>query len=256
MVLEMEIWAKQRKLKRKITSFQATKKQRPRSIPIPLMGKPKESNGRECTTKEEVLEEIVDWYKDLFSANQLGDNDRLLQEFLKWRRDRFILVKEKSGNFSVKSCYNAVLDRKKMKQASPESSTGAVIKKKMWTTTWNLQVKPKLKVFLWRCIHNSLPVAEKLNIKGIISSPLCCFCGENSENQTHIFFHCERAQIVWKLFPVQWDDAHIKADNFLAGGQTFAMPLRENVGKIDWSFQCISFGGFGEQETYGFLKNL
>ncbi|CAA0827189.1 Unknown protein [Striga hermonthica] len=54
-------------------------------------------------------------------------------------RDIFIWVEEKNGIFSVKSCYNSILDMKKKEIAVPESSTSAAIKRKMWSATWSPQ---------------------------------------------------------------------------------------------------------------------
>lgn len=34
---------------------------------------------------------------------------------------------------------------------------------------------------------------------------MCHQCGEEMETVEHMLFHCQRAQILWKLAPVQWD---------------------------------------------------
>ncbi|GER53280.1 ribonuclease H-like superfamily protein [Striga asiatica] len=37
---------------------------------------------------------------------------------------------------------------------------------KLWDRIWKLKIKPKLKIFLWRSVHESFPVAGNLHKKG------------------------------------------------------------------------------------------
>ncbi|CAA0825449.1 Unknown protein [Striga hermonthica] len=84
----------------------------------------------------------------------------------------------------------------------------------MWKKTWAIKLKPKLKSFLWRCIHDSLPVAEKLHARGILPTSWCQICGEGIESLVHVLFHCDKAKKVWSIAPVSWNQKLIKPDNF------------------------------------------
>jgi len=70
---------------------------------------------------------------------------------------------------------------------------------------WNLDVMPKIKIFLWQLCHNALPSKGTLLRRGIQIDPLCLACNKDIEDTDHIFLHCPVAQKVWDLaVPHQW----------------------------------------------------
>lgn len=77
-----------------------------------------------------------------------------------------------------------------------------------------MQVKGKLKHFIWKCYHNILPIRQQLMRKGCSVDQHCPLCGEEEENLKHLFFKCGRAQLVLKLTLVKWDGLDKEAVKF------------------------------------------
>ena len=67
---------------------------------------------------------------------------------------------------------------------------------------WNLNVMPKIHVFLWQLCHNSLPSRATLLQRGIQLDPSCPACHSAMEDMDHIFIHCPLAQQTWALATV------------------------------------------------------
>lgn len=88
------------------------------------------------------------------------------------------------------------------------------MERKMWRRTWNMQIKGKLKHFIWKCYHNILPIRNQLARRNIQVDQNCPMCGKGEEDPEPLLFKCGRAQIVWKLTPVKWDGLDKDFDRF------------------------------------------
>ncbi|XP_027118787.1 uncharacterized protein [Coffea arabica] len=75
----------------------------------------------------------------------------------------------------------------------------------IWKYLWKLKVKHKVKIFLWKCLSQALPVRQLIASRTKQGDPICRGCGEDSETIEHVLFHCSYATQVWKLAPIQWD---------------------------------------------------
>ncbi|GER40111.1 Ypt/Rab-GAP domain of gyp1p superfamily protein [Striga asiatica] len=126
-------------------------------------------------------------------VSHLGNKDRLI-----WHTD-------KKGLFSVKAAYQAILQSKLSQSQQAESSKGKANDKKIWNKIWKLQIKPKLRNFLWRCLHNWIGTSSALRRKKLDINGNCCWCDEEEETLEHLMFQCDRAKIVWKLAGLSWD---------------------------------------------------
>jgi hypothetical protein len=64
---------------------------------------------------------------------------------------------------------------------------------------WKDLVPPKIKVFIWQLMHNSLWTREFLSYKHITShqQASCPFCDCDIESYKHLFLHCLEP---WKLW--------------------------------------------------------
>ena len=56
----------------------------------------------------------------------------------------------------------------------------------------------KVKVFAWRACRNILPTKAKLFTRKVTQDDVCEECGVGVESSGHLFWHCSRAQEVWK----------------------------------------------------------
>lgn len=81
------------------------------------------------------------------------------------------------GNFDTKSAYLLALD---MMEA--ESFSGSWI--------WKLQTLPRIQMFIWWCMHNSIGVKECLAKRGIPLDTSCPLCHDHVESISHALRDC------------------------------------------------------------------
>ena len=89
-----------------------------------------------------------------------------------------------SGNYSVKTAYQL------LKEDHSQQSQD-------WTWLWKMNVLPKLKFFLWQCLHQILPTRDLLNNRGLILPLHCPLCNHNREDLQHILKDCPKVQEIW-----------------------------------------------------------
>lgn len=65
--------------------------------------------------------------------------------------------------------------------------------------------KPKLKHFLWKCLHNWLATRCTMVRIGMKVDEMCKRCGMKKETREQLFFHCHESALIWKLELVSWD---------------------------------------------------
>jgi len=64
---------------------------------------------------------------------------------------------------------------------------------------WQLDVTPKIKIFLWQMLHNALPMRGVLVQRGMLIDPTCPLCMNNIESNDHLFWECPSIKRVWRL---------------------------------------------------------
>ncbi|XVF88802.1 hypothetical protein PTKIN_Ptkin19aG0080700 [Pterospermum kingtungense] len=85
----------------------------------------------------------------------------------------------------------------------------------------------KIKAFLWRVYHNSMPVMIELARMHIPVSPICQRCKNSLETLEHALRGCPRALEVWRHLTFQWDNdiggnSDFEARRFLKQGWSLA----------------------------------
>ncbi|XP_050207725.1 uncharacterized protein LOC126657132 [Mercurialis annua] len=107
--------------------------------------------------------------------------------------DRLIWHYHSNGNYSVKPGYHFLFN--KLHSNVLPAIHGFF--RKEWTSLWHAFLPPKIRLFIWHCLHNALPVGELLLQKFHIESH-CPHCQE-SETIMHMLFSCPFARQVWFL---------------------------------------------------------
>lgn len=69
----------------------------------------------------------------------------------------------------------------------------------LWTTLWQLNVLPKVKVFLWKLLWQRLPTTALLSTISRVPPSPCKICGEDDDELSHIFFKCSFARRYWSF---------------------------------------------------------
>ncbi|KAG5062775.1 hypothetical protein JHK85_003958 [Glycine max] len=59
-----------------------------------------------------------------------------------------------------------------------------------WKLLWNIDVSPRVKLFLWRLCRNMLPSWVKLRTRGVSCPITCSLCNIDVETTSHIFASC------------------------------------------------------------------
>ena len=57
---------------------------------------------------------------------------------------------------------------------------------------------PKIQIFLWKCLLNSLPVSSILAGRGLHISPSCGLCNADQESILHVLRDCYLAKSFWQ----------------------------------------------------------
>lgn len=62
---------------------------------------------------------------------------------------------------------------------------------------WKTNIMPKIKCFLWQCVHRSIPIREVLVARGLNLHTSCPLCNGPTESIIHVLRDCPIAQQVW-----------------------------------------------------------
>jgi zinc-binding in reverse transcriptase len=92
--------------------------------------------------------------------------------------DRLIWTGMKNGKYSVKWGYQMLYQM--------EAGGSNTTVHNYWNVIWELEVLPRVKVFLWKVGQNALPVMAVLQRRISIISPLCQICGSENESIWHM----------------------------------------------------------------------
>nr|XP_027086530.1 uncharacterized protein LOC113708266 [Coffea arabica] len=94
-----------------------------------------------------------------------------------------------------------------------------------------MNVKAKLKHFIWKCLQQCLPVNEILSKRLRKGEGRCGYCGEAEEMMEHLFFECENATQVWKMAPVRWEGLQDKEHNLWLWWEQVTQALKMEQGQ-------------------------
>jgi hypothetical protein len=97
---------------------------------------------------------------------------------------KLLWSKTKSGLFMVKSAYQ-LLEKLRKEETRGECSNSASYWW-LWRYTWKLSIPGKIKHFLWRAFHDSLPTNANLFLRKIKSNPFCKTCDREEESTSHV----------------------------------------------------------------------
>ena len=103
----------------------------------------------------------------------------------------------KRGIFTVKSAYD-MLEAEKQRSKTGECSYMAKLRW-LWRKNWKLAVPGKVKHFLWRAYHESLPTNQQLHRRKIRANPLCSIYALAKESTHHALWQCPMARNTWAL---------------------------------------------------------
>uniref|UniRef100_A0A2N9FT78 Uncharacterized protein n=1 Tax=Fagus sylvatica TaxID=28930 RepID=A0A2N9FT78_FAGSY len=124
------------------------------------------------------------------------DADAILQIPLSYRSppDKLIWHAIKNGKFSVRSGYHLLLQEEQ--NSNPGSSQDREIDP-LWKVIWSMRVPAKIRSFIWRACHESLPTKMGLMRRKVMDSPWCASCGTGTEDCLHALWSCPLLNTTW-----------------------------------------------------------
>ena len=163
------------------------------SMPQIPVGPPTESN-RNLKVSALLSPATNDWNVGAIRQHlpHLEANIRRLIPSSRKKKDALVWLSEKTGVYSTKTGYI-------LSKLNSETVDREVFNWKQ--NVWQLQVPPKLKMFLWKLKRRALPVGGNLVIRGITNDLTCKRCG-GLESELHILLFCPYAQRLWEMAPL------------------------------------------------------
>ena len=62
---------------------------------------------------------------------------------------------------------------------------------------WKTHTLPKIQVFVWKSMHESIGVNGCLARRGMLVDPSCPVCQSEEESITHALLDCNMARAIW-----------------------------------------------------------
>ena len=109
---------------------------------------------------------------------------------------------EKHGTYSVPSAYRILKEDQTAKAMAANGEAMSSGTERAWQAVWKLRVPPKVRVFWWCIMHNSLPSKAEMKRRHVAKESHCEMCGDPDETLYHIilFSHAQwRGGSGWKL---------------------------------------------------------
>jgi len=131
---------------------------------------------------------------------ELKEEALLLMDMLQGKTPISVRSKDKrgwgsgTGKFSASAGYSAILERP---WAPPNPGP--------WKFIWNYPSIPKIDLFIWQLLHNSILTSENLRRKGWAGPSRCPLCRNAEENADHLFTACDFTLEVWEIMLGSFD---------------------------------------------------
>ena len=141
------------------------------------------------------------WKVDIVRRNFIApDADAILNIPLRQGggEDFWAWAWEKTGVYTIKSAYRALMTRNEHSALEEGVTTGtSETEKQLWTRLWKLKVVPKVRVFWWQVLRGILPVERTLQHKHIVTMARCTVYLAADEDLMHALIKCTHAKRFW-----------------------------------------------------------
>ncbi|XP_058768667.1 uncharacterized protein LOC131642444 [Vicia villosa] len=105
------------------------------------------------------------------------------------KENRLLWKEEQNGCYTVRSRHRIWRNAKKI---SFNLNTN-----ENWNNIWNIKAPARAKHLLWRICQGCLPTCKRLRQHHVQCTGACPFCGNNDENDWHVFFECHATYNCW-----------------------------------------------------------
>lgn len=114
-------------------------------------------------------------------------------------QDRLIFKQSSTGGYSVKKAYKNLASVRLAPQQT--LNLGPLSQQReLWNSVWHKgDIVPRLRIFLWKCLHNALPLGKVIRSRIGKGDPICQTCGEKEEDVSHVLFQCSFSRACWLM---------------------------------------------------------
>ena len=109
--------------------------------------------------------------------------------------DTYIWNLKSSGEYTTKTWYMALTQN--IAEVSSPATTNSIDWRKL---VWSNRTASKIKLFLWKSLHEALPTGFNLQKRRMRENTACGRCGA-IETTDHLLFQCRFARDLWSLGP-------------------------------------------------------
>lgn len=141
---------------------------------------------------DEVLIRDNFWPIDAERILQIPLHQHEMEDYVAWHLT-------KSGVFSVRSAYYRQWEESYAHMASNPNLSSGSSPHTVWKKLWGLKVPTKVKIFIWRSLHNAIPCYGVLADRHISTMVQCLVCKQHAEDVDHALFGCARAMEIWTI---------------------------------------------------------
>ncbi|KAM6596102.1 hypothetical protein CsatA_006626 [Cannabis sativa] len=183
-----------------------------------------------------ITEELV-WNVPMLNRFfQPIDSDRILTIPLSYfaEMDRLIWHYTSNGSYTVQSGFHLANSLEEQLCSSTSNNHSD-----WWKFFWNLVLPPKIRIFVWKVLHNILPTAAALFKKKVLTSAECSLCASSWESIGHALFGCKHAKVIWKTSKFRLDLS--KAQNMFNGDYLHSLSTILNQQDFELLL-CIMWG--------------
>ena len=103
------------------------------------------------------------------------------------------------GCYTIRSGYHIQWKHKLGPSAGQLALPGGSFHNPVWKILWKLKIPSKVKIFVWRVLHEILPLKGILINRHVPVSGACPICHQAAEDVLHLLFKCPTAQEIWRL---------------------------------------------------------
>lgn len=107
----------------------------------------------------------------------------------------------------MKKAYHA------LREATDTPLSPIQAQKELWKAVWKVpNVQPRVRLFLWKVLHEGLPLKQILVNRIGRGDLICDLCGVQEESMSHMLFHCEFAIRCWFSAPTPMLTSNLPLD--------------------------------------------
>lgn len=140
-----------------------------------------------------------------------------------------------NGQFSVKTAYRMIRDNQHRQARRQVGGASMHVNKFSWGSIWKIQCPARIRHFLWRLAHNSLPRRLSIKRRGMEADTLCPVCQRKDEDGAHIFLQCKHVKPLWRGLQLEQTRVQLLGDQNAKEFVTRILELPE-----DKRLECIT----------------